>query len=142
MRRRAAFTFIELIVAMAVALIMGGVAYATYTGIAARSRDNAVIAFADEYAQNMSHYMALNGGTLPSSMQGTTGCSAGNLGTLAEVTCTGGKYSMLTYVPPTLDSFQIEFKAIGGTGTVYCRDMTGLGTLSSWSNTGPWAGCP
>src|SRR5579859_3945387 len=66
MRRRAGFTLIELIVAMSIVMVLGAVAYASYVGFEAKSRNNAATAMADQLAANLAHYAALNNGQYPS----------------------------------------------------------------------------
>jgi prepilin-type N-terminal cleavage/methylation domain-containing protein len=155
MRRRAGFTLIELIVAIAIVMVLGAVAYASYVGFEAKSRDNAAIGLADQLAANLQHYAALNNGQYPSR---TSACwvpimsdlSAAGLAELpltppaiftlnAEDTNGCG---ILVYTSNAAGTFQIQFKATGGTGQAYCRDPNGLAAIA-WQNAdGPWTGCP
>jgi prepilin-type N-terminal cleavage/methylation domain-containing protein len=144
MSRRAGFTLIELIVAIVIVMVLGAVAYASYVGFEAKSRDNAAIGLADQLAANLQHYAALNNGAYPSSAGAGWSTEMGYLGSYAEFPAT--QPSVLNNLAVYSDgatTFQIQFKAAGGTGTVYCRDLNGLGTLSVWNgNAGPWTGCP
>ena len=146
---------IELIVAIAIVMVLGAVAYASYVGFEAKSRDNAAIAMADQLAANLAHYAALNNGAYPTGQAGYWWATViGNLGSFAELPSAapaiigiqpGGAAGsgLHVYTDAAGTTFQIQFVAAGGTGTVYCRTPNGLGTLSSWNASGgPWAGCP
>lgn len=155
MKRRAGFTLIELIVAMAIVMVLGAVAYASYAGFEAKSRDNAAIGLADQLAANLAHYAALNNGAYPASLAGVWWATVINdLGSYAEFSnvtppVIGSQPSgtagsgLHVYTDSAGATFQVQFVAAGGTGAVYCRDPNGLATLSSWNSSGgPWAGCP
>ena len=154
-RRRAGFTLIELIVAMAVVMILGAVAYASYVGFEAKSRDNAAIGLADELAANLSHYAALNGGAYPTSLDNCWYGTVSKMGSTAEfstappaifmtgATDTSG-CNAIAWSDSAGSTFQVEFRAAGGTGTIYCRDPNGLATISTWNGnpTSSMSGCP
>ena len=154
-RRRAGFTLIELIVAIAIVMVLGAVAYASYVGIEAKSRDNAAIAMADQLAQNITHYAALNNGSLPSACGANYTQIIGDLGTYAELPSTvpsvflnawydgrlGDIGLVATGCPATPSSsggWAIMFSAVAGTGTWYCRDSNGLSTVPA----NIWSSCP
>jgi len=149
LRRRRAFTLIELVVALAIVLVLGGIAYASYLPVRARANDNTAIGLADQLAANLQHYAALSGGAYPFNMANSAwGAAIAALGTDAEFAATvpaivadpGG---LLVYTDAAGLTFQIEVEAAQGTGTVYCRDPNGLATLAAWNGAaGPWAGCP
>jgi prepilin-type N-terminal cleavage/methylation domain-containing protein len=148
-RRTAGFTMIELIVAMTIIAVMAAAGLGIYSGVRQRSNDNIAIGLADQLAGNLQHYAALNSGAYPAGIP-NDGWSAivGALGTYAEFSSTvpsivASPGNLLVYTDSVGATYEIEFKAAGGTGTVYCRDPNGLAALGSWSGgAGPWAGCP
>ena len=152
MRKRPAFTLLELAVAVAVAAILGTFGYASYSSYIRKSNDNTAIGLADELAQNLAHYAALNSAVYPANLNSGWNSTVTALGTLAEFpstppavfkassTDTAGN-NLLSYSNSAGSTFQIEFKASGGTGQAYCRDPNGLASIT-WQNAGPFAGCP
>jgi len=149
MRRHRAFTLLELIVALAVVLVLGGIAYASYLTIRERANDNTAIALADQLAANLQHYAALNGGAYPANMAESTwdaviaalGADTEFAATVPAIVATPG--NLLVYTDAAGSTFQIEVEAAQGTGMVYCRDPNGLAALAAWNGAaGPWAGCP
>ncbi|HLJ58885.1 MAG TPA: prepilin-type N-terminal cleavage/methylation domain-containing protein [bacterium] len=147
MRRQRAFTLVETIIAMGVVLILGAIAYASYAGIEAQSRDKAGVSIADGVAQNLGHYAALNGGLYPTGRTSASWATImGDLGTLAEYSATApttftGSGGFLVY-DTAGNTFQIEFWASGGSGAVYCRTPNGLAQITKQNSDGPWTGCP
>jgi prepilin-type N-terminal cleavage/methylation domain-containing protein len=149
-RRGAGFTMIELIVAMTIIAVMAAAGLGIYSGIKRKSNDNVAIGLADQLAGNLQHYAALNGGAYPAGIPEDSWSSIvyalgsyAEFGTTAPAIISGPGGGLLVYTDAAGSTFQIEFTAAGGTGTVYCRDPNGLATLGSWSGgAGPWAGCP
>lgn len=152
MARRRAFTLIELIVALAIVALMAAIGYASYIGVEKHSRDNMAIGMADQVAANLNHYMGF-AGTYP------TGYTGQGAATWNQIMTAMGQYAEFPATPPPVfpgtngfvvytdsagSTFQIVFQANGGTGTIYCRDPNGQGTLPSWpTGAGPWwTGCP
>jgi len=148
-QRRPGFTLIELIVAMSIVLILGGIAYASYLGQQQKARDAMAVNLADQVATNLTHYMGWTGAYPVNQASVTWSGLMTAMGTYAEfptteptVFASGSGAGFLVYTNAAGSTFQIEFEAGTGTGTVYCRDANGLATLSAWSATGPWSGCP
>jgi prepilin-type N-terminal cleavage/methylation domain-containing protein len=153
--RCAGMTLIELVVVMAVVAILGAVGYGAYAGTQQRSRDNAAIALADQLAGNYQHAAALTG-AFPASLQAASwASSAGALGPLTEFGAaappifTSGPADtpgtlFRTWTDAAGGQIQMIFKAAGGTGQIYCRDLNGVGKVGSdaLATNGPWSGCP
>jgi prepilin-type N-terminal cleavage/methylation domain-containing protein len=146
---RRGFTLVELIVAMTILAVMAAAGLGAYSGIKQKSNDNIAIGLADQLAQNLAHYAALNGGAYPAGITNDSWSSIvyalgsyAELGTTAPAIVSGRTGGLLVYTDATGSTFQIEFTAAGGTGTVYCRDSVGLAPLSSWQTAGPFSGCP
>src|SRR5579863_1048426 len=124
MRRRAGFTLIELIVAIAIVMVLVAVAYASYVGFEAKSRDNAAIGLADQLAANLAHYAALNGGAYPTSLDNCWYGTVSRMGSMAEFTTTPPAIFLtgstdtsgcneITWSDSAGSTFQIEFRAAG-----------------------------
>lgn len=137
------FSLIELVVAMAVLAIVAAMVSPSYVGQLQRARDSTAIGLADQLAANIAHYMAWTGAP-PSASGAGWSAYVGYLGSYAELPSTQPSvFSNLAVYSDGAATFQIQFKANGGTGSVYCRDQNGLGTLASWNSAGgPWSGCP
>jgi prepilin-type N-terminal cleavage/methylation domain-containing protein len=168
-RRRAGFTLVELIVAMSIIAILAALGYAAYSRYRASANDAVAQDYADKIATNIAHCAAVNGtvpvsgvapaftsivtslasagpgsctellnptaGPAPAVFQASASDAAG---TLIQMSANGGSANSMT--------FQIIFEAAGGTGTVFCRDLNGLGSVTSvtlpGSVTYPVSGCP
>jgi prepilin-type N-terminal cleavage/methylation domain-containing protein len=146
---RRGFTLVELIVALGIVAIMAAVGVGIYTGIQRKSNDNIAIGVADQVSSNMAHYAAFNMGLYPAGLAAaswTTTMQA--LGSYAEFSQTTPSIftspgAFQAYSDGGGSTFQLAFKAAGGTGTWYCRDPNGLAALSTApSGNGPWSGCP
>jgi len=136
-------TLVELVIVMAIVAVLGAVGYGAYDGARQLSRDHAAIAQADQLAGNYQHYAALNGGAFPTSLQaGSWTASAAALGSLTEfgsttpqifASATGDTNGTLfhTWTDAAGGQFQMTFKAAGGTGQVYCRDLNGIAKVGS-----------
>jgi len=149
-RTRRAFTLIELMVAVSILSLAAAMLYPSYASTWQQANDKTAIGLADQLAANLQRYMGWTG-TYPASLPATRGSGGWTsviqaLGTYAELPST---------IPPILASgnfqaysnaagstFQIEFKASGGTGTAYCRAPNGLATITWSDSAGPWTGCP
>ncbi len=155
MRTRKGFTLIEMAVAVAVAALIGTVAYAGFIGAKQQAADKSAIGVADGIADNFTHYAALNNGTYPASLQAQNfSAITSALGTLSEyvgvpaIVKSSGSDTTGTYMNAYTDSggttFQVLVKGANGTGTVYCRDANGLTSVASSTlgTNGPWTGCP
>jgi len=151
-RRHRAFTLTELLIVVALIAVLAGAVEIESTKAVAWSHDKAAISQADGLAENFEHYAALNAVGAPDCGNAYWASSIACLGTLAEFSETpptifqaSSSDSSGTYLRSYSDgtTFQIKFRAAGGTGTGYCRDANGLATLGPWSDTaGPWSGCP
>jgi prepilin-type N-terminal cleavage/methylation domain-containing protein len=140
---RRGFSLIELVVAMAILAIVAAMVSPSYVGQLQRARDSTAIGLADQLAANIAHYMAWTGSP-PSASGAGWSTYVGSLGSYAELPSTQPSvFSNVAVYSDGTSTFQIQFKANSGTGSVYCRDLNGLGTLASWNSAGgPWSGCP
>jgi prepilin-type N-terminal cleavage/methylation domain-containing protein len=146
---RRGFTLIELLVALGIVAVMAAVAGSIYSGIQRKSNDNIAIGLADQLASNFGHYAAITMSGYPANLSGVTWQQAvGALGQYAEFPSTTpsiftGAGGLIVWTDSAGSTFQIAFRAAGGTGTVYCRDPNGLAAIGSLpSSGGPWSGCP
>jgi prepilin-type N-terminal cleavage/methylation domain-containing protein len=149
--RRRAFTLIELVVALGIVAMLAAMGYAAYIGVQQKSRDDAAINMADQVAANLNHYMGFVG-YYPTGYTGQGNATWSQimtaLGSYAEFSTTAPSIfaspgAFAVYTDAAGSTFQIAFKAAGGTGTVYCRDPNGMAAISSMPSTaGPWSGCP
>jgi prepilin-type N-terminal cleavage/methylation domain-containing protein len=141
-RRRRAFTLIELVVAMAIVLILGGVAYATYIGQVANSRTAALNQyFAQIYTGMMAAQANSASGAFPtdaSNVAGTANTGESSYDALvtdlasagaANLPATTAGLNMVaadwTYEPVNSTNpatFTIVGQATGGNGHVLCID--------------------
>lgn len=147
--RRRAFTLIELLVALAIVVIMAAWGYVSYANVRRNAQDSMAIAMADQVASNLSHYYAFVG-SYPTGYPGQGAATWNQL-----VSALGWQYNELPPSQPSVfqstngfvvytdaTTYQIVFRANGGTGIIYCRDNNGLWSLAGWPTTnGPWTGC-
>jgi len=146
-RRRAGFTMIEMIVAMAILAVMVAAGLGLYSDVRRKSNDNIAIGMAQQLAANLQHYAALDGGAYPAG-EGAANWPAimTALRPYQEFTPTvpvlfSAPGGIALYTDAVGSTYQIMFASSGG-ASAYCLDPNGLSTMQWNGGNGPWAGCP
>ena len=141
-------------VAVAVAILVG-LAFAGYKERRQRGSDRTAIRLADQVVANLQHYAARHGGAYPAKINGYWPSIMGRLAPDNELpvkpppgifkTWAGDEGDAIHgYSDATGSTYQLIFRAVGGTGKIYCRDPQGLAPVapSLLGKPGPWTGCP
>ncbi len=127
-RRRPGFTLIELVVAMAVVLILGAIAYATYIGQIAAARTATLDQYMQQVATAMTVYQTQKAGNFPDATTDNTYAlfvsdvnTVTNANLPASVNTASWAYATGTDANGN-PAFTITATATGGNGHVLCVD--------------------